>query len=387
MATIDAANAQILTPEVLLAASTARTGLSDFGDPAFREGLELLLSDIRALELDPAYAQASALRIGQSLDTRALAVQGLKEHPEVLARPVRAPVVIAGLVRSGTTALHLLMSLDPQFQGPEHWLAVYPMPRPPVEAWSAVPEYQAERASLARFLEASPEAADDHMMTAEGIEESLFILASSFASNMFPAMWQIPNYDAWYRGRDDSGSYRWLADVLRLIGAGDERRWLLKNPTDLFSMREVLSVFPDAMVIQTHRDPVDAMPSISNLIYSARRAFCGEKADAADVGRREAEIWALALERAHEVRATSANRCVDVEFSDFIRDQMATIRSIYNQLGLTLTTETESAMLAWLDAHPRRTAKGPKHDPAQFGLSREGLAVRFADYRARRGYV
>jgi hypothetical protein len=386
MAMTDMASS-ILTSDSLLAASTARTGLSDFGDPAFREGLDLLLSDIRTLDLDRPHAEASAFRLGQSLDTRALAVKGLKDHPEVLAEPVRAPIVIAGLVRSGTTALHLLMSLDPQFQGPEHWLAVYPMPRPPAATWDAVPEYRAEKAALARFLQMSPEAAEDHMMTAEGIEESLFILASSFASNMFPSMWHVPNYDAWYRGRDDTDSYRWLADVLRLIGAGDERRWLLKNPTDLFSLREVLSVFPDAMVIQTHRDPVDAMPSISNLIYSARRAFCGEKADAADVGRREADIWSQALERAHEVRSSSGNRFVDVEFHDFTRDQMATIRSIYDQLGLTLSAKTEAAMQAWLDAHPRRSAKGKKHDPADFGLSREGLAARFADYRARRGYA
>lgn len=387
MATINTPGAHILTPESLLAASTARTGLTDFGDGAFREGLDLLLSDIRALDLAPIHAEASALRIGQSLDTRALGVQGLKDHSEVLNEPLRAPIVIAGLVRSGTTALHLLLSLDPQFQGPEHWLAVYPMPRPPVYAWEAVPQYKAEKEALAQFLAASPEAADDHMMSAEGIEESLFILAASFASNMFPSMWSVPNYDAWYRGRDDSDSYRWLADVLRLIGAGDDRRWLLKNPTDLFSMREVLTVFPDAMVIQTHRDPIDAMPSISNLILSARRAFCGDKADAAQVGRREVEVWAEALERSQAVRASSANRFVDVEFRDFTSDQMRTIRSIYEQLDLTLTAETERAMFAWLDAHPRRSAKGPKHDPAQFGLTREGLARSFAAYRARRGYA
>lgn len=387
MATIDAASAQILMPETLLAASIARTGLDDFGDPAFREGFDLLLSDVRKLDLDPAHAQASALRIGQSLDTRALAVKGLKERPEVLEQPLRAPIIIAGLVRSGTTALHLLLSLDPRFQGPEHWLTVYPMPRPAVDTWQSVPEYRAEKAALDRFLAASPEAADDHMMTAEGIEESLFILASSFASNMWPSMWQVPNYDAWYRGRDDSDSYRWLADVLRLIGAGDDRRWLLKNPTDLFSLREVLTVFSDATVIQTHRDPVDAMPSISNLIYSARRAFCGDKVKAEDVGRREADIWAQALDRAHAVRQGSDNRVVDVEFRDFTRDQMGTIRSIYEQLDLALSAETEAAMRAWLDAHPRRAAKGPKHDPADFGLTREGLAAGFAAYRSRRGYA
>jgi hypothetical protein len=221
--------------------------------------------------------QASAYRIGQSLDTRALAVKGLKERPDVLDRPIIQPIIIAGLVRSGTTALHLLLSLDPQFQGPEHWLTVYPMPRPPRDRWADIPAYISQKATLDAFLAASPEAADDHMMTAEGIEESLFILGSSFSSNMWPSMWNVPTYDRWYRGRDDSDSYRWLADVLRLIGAGDDRRWLLKNPTDLFSLQEVLSIFPDAKVIQTHRDPVDSMPSVSNLIFSARRAFCGRQ--------------------------------------------------------------------------------------------------------------
>jgi len=378
---------QPLTLDALLAASVARTGLSDFGDPGFREGLDLLLSDIRALDLDPACVAATAWRIGQSLDTRALAVKGLKERPDVLDRPIKAPVIIAGLVRSGTTALHLLMSLDPQFQGPEHWLTVYPMPRPPREEWDGIPEYRTEKASLDAYLQASPESADDHMMTAEGIEESLFILGSSFASNMWPSMWEVPNYDRWYRDRDDTDSYRWLADVLRLIGAGDERRWLLKNPTDLFSLQEVLNVFPDAKIIQTHRDPVESTPSVSNLIFSARRAFCGDKAQREDVGRREAEMWAVALQRAESVRAKSDAQFVDVEFRDFTRDQMGTIRTIYDQFGLTLSAETEGAMQAWLDAHPHRPTKGPKHRPEDFGLTREGLEQRFAAYRTRRGYA
>lgn len=379
-------DAPSLMPDALLAASSARTGLEDFGDPAFREGFDLLLEDIRALDLVPAFAAASAFRIGQSLDTRALAVAGLKRRPELLAQPIRQPVIIAGLVRSGTTALHLLMSLDPQFQGPEHWLTVYPMPRPPRAEWDTIPGYRAEKAALDAFLAAAPEAADDHMMTVEGIEESLFILGASFASNMWPSMWHVPRYDAWYRGRDDSDSYRWLADVLRLIGAGDDRRWLLKNPTDLFSLKEVLAVFPDALVIQTHRDPVDAIPSVSNLIHAARRAFCGPSADPADVGRREADIWAEALERAEAVRATAAGRFVDVEFADFTRDQMATIRRIYDAFALTLTPQVEAAMQDWLAAHPRRGGGGPKHRPEDFGLTRAGLETRFAAYRGRRGY-
>jgi len=379
---------EMLTMDALLTASTARTGLSDFGDPSFREGLERLLREVRALNLAPECVAASAWRIGQSLDTRALAVQGLKDRPDALARPIRDPIVIAGLVRSGTTVLHLLMSLDPRFQGPEHWLTIYPMPRPPRDRWEQIPGYVAEKASLDAFLAASPEAAADHMMTVEGIEESIFILGSSFANNMWPSMWNVPDYDAWYRGRDDTDSYRWLADVLRLIGADDDRRWLLKNPTDLFSLEEVLNVFPEATIIQTHRDPVASMPSVSNLILSARRAFCGDKADAADVGRRESALWAEALARAEGVRARHPGTTfIDMEFGDFVRDQIGVIQSIYDQLGLILSAETEAAMLAWLAAHPHEAPKGPKHGPEDFGLTTEGLAAQFADYRRKRGYV
>ena len=377
-----------LTPEAMLAASTARTGLDDFGEPAFREGLDRLLREVRAMGLSAECVAASAWRIGQSLDTRALAVKGFKERPDALARPIREPIVIAGLVRSGTTVLHHLMSLDPQFQGPEHWLTIYPQPRPPREAWDSNPGYVAEKAWLDAFLAASPEAADDHMMSAEGIEESIFILGASFANNMWPSMWHVPEYDAWYLGRDDTDSYRWLADVLRLIGADDDRRWLLKNPTDLYSLQEVLNVFPDAKIIQTHRDPVASMPSVSSLIFSARKAFCGDKADPTLVGPREAALWAAALERAEAVRAKHPGATfIDMEFGRFVRDQIAEIRAIYDQLGLGLTAETETAMRAWLDAHPHRASTGPKYRPEDFGLTRAGLEAQFADYRRKHGYA
>ena len=377
-----------LTPEAMLAASTQRTGLSDFGDPAFREGFDLLLADIRALGLSADCAAASAAQIGQFLDARARAVDGLRRRPEVLSRPIRQPLIIAGLVRSGTTALHHLLSLDPQFQGPEHWLTVAPMPRPPRDAWDRVPECRATVERMAAYVAAAPEMAEDHMMSAEGIEESLFILASGFASNMWPSMWHVPNYDAWYRGRDDTGSYRWLADVQRLIGANDlSRRWLMKNPTDLFSMNEVLNVFPDAMVVQTHRDPVAAIPSIASLIYAARRVFSGDRADPREVGAREQGFWAQALVRAEAARARAPDQFFDVEFGVFVKDQLGTVRAIYDRFGLVLKPQVEAAMRAWLDVHPRRKDKGTRYDPANYGLSENGIASAFADYRRRRGYA
>jgi hypothetical protein len=375
-----------LAPDAMLAAACARTGLDDFGDPAFREGLERLLAGIAALDLAPGYVAASAAQIGGFLDARLMAVEGWKTNPACLASPIERPLIIAGLVRSGTTALHQLLSLDPQFQGPEHWLTMAPMPRPARRDWVRTLQYPAIADRMAAYVAAAPEISDDHMMTAEGVEESLFILAQSFASNMWPSMWEVPDYDAWYRGRDDAGSYRYLADVLRLIGHGDDRRWLLKNPTDLYSMAELLSVFPDAMIVQTHRDPVAAMPSIASLIHASRRVFMGDRADPIAVGRREEAFWATALARAEAAREKAPGQFCDVEFKSFVADQMATVRAIYDYFGLVLSDHAAAAMRNWLDAHPRRAAPGPRYRPETYGQTAEGLARIFAAYRAARGY-
>jgi hypothetical protein len=377
-----------LAPEALLAQAAARTGLDDFGDPGFREGLDLLLDDIRRLELEPAFQAATTAQIGAFLDARLHAVTGWKAHPEAVQSRIERPLIIAGLVRSGTTALHQLLSLDPQFQGPEHWLTLAPMPRPPREQWDAVRQYRVVAERMAAYVAAAPEMADDHMMSAEGVEESLFILAQTFASNMYPSMWQVPSYDRWYRGRDDTASYAWLADVLKLIGHGwSDRRWLLKNPTDLFSLGEVLNVFPDAMIVQTHRDPVGAIPSIASLIHAARRVYAGAAADPADVGRREADFWREALERAEQARARAPGQVFDVEFAAFVGDQMATIGAIYDHFSLRLTADTEQSMGDWLAAHPRRPGGGGgRYRPEDYGLTEGGLRETFVDYRRRRGY-
>ncbi len=377
----------LVSRDAMLDAACARTGFDDFGPDDFHEGFDLLCADISRLCLPPAQATATGARIGAFLDARLYAHEGFRKRSECLKTLIERPLIIAGLVRSGTTALHKLLSLDPQFQGPEHWLTAAPMTRPPRGKWADVPEYRQIAAALAVYVGQAPEMLDDHMMAADEVEESLFILAQTFSSNMYPSMWDIPAYDDWYRSRDDTPSYLYLADVLRLIGADEPgRRWLLKNPTDLYSLGDVLTAFPDAMIVQTHRDPVDAIPSISSLIYAARKVFMGEKADPQAVGRREAAFWSAALDRAARARRRAQGQVFDVEFEEFAADQMATVRALYAHFGLTLSRDVEAAMEAWLAAHPRRNRAGPRYAPEDFGLTADRLRDVFAGYRAARAY-
>ncbi len=375
------------TRQRLCEEAARRIGLDDFGTPDFHEGLDLLLAAMDEAGLSDQGRIAARETVLGVLTARLRAIGGFKAHPQAMARPIVRPLIVTGIVRSGTTALHKLLSMDPQFQGVEHWLCTAPQPRPPRDQWAGNADFQQAKAALDAMIAQAPELLEDHGMAVDTVEESLNLLPQNFCSNMFPSQMVIPEYDRWYRAQDDTGSYRRLADNLRLIGAHEpERTWLLKNPTDTYSLREVLNVFPDAMVVQTHRDPLQSVPSVVNLIAASHRMFRGERADIPGAYAREEEFWALALGRAEEVKDANPGVVFDVQFGDFIRDQIGVVQTIYDHFGLVLSPHAETAMRGWLAANPRRSNTLQRFTPEDYGHSSEALKERYADYRQRYGY-
>jgi hypothetical protein len=368
-------------------AAARRGGHDDFGS-GWEEGLDVLVNAIRKLDMPPVAQAGAAKHLGMFLDARLTARKGLKENPGYRDVAIRQPIIIAGLVRSGTTALHKLLSMDPNFQVPEHWLTMAPMPRPPRSQWADIPSYRVLSGHMDSQLQISPELKEHHIMAVDEAEETLFIQAQTFCSNMFPSMYDAPDYDRWFRATDERPHYRHVADVLRLIGLHEpERRWLLKNPTDLYSLGAVLDVFPDALVIQTHRDPVQSIPSVASTILSGRRMVQCMEPNADRIGDREAEFWAEALRRAAQARSRTGTRAIDIEFSAFMTDQLGTIKRIYSHFGLPLAPETEARMQRWLAANPRRSAALQRVAPEEFGLTAAGLKSIYADYRLQHGYT
>lgn len=372
----------------LLDEAVAATGHEDFGDPRFLANMDRHLAAIDAEgRVTPDGLEATAAQHGLALRALLHAQAGFKARPDALARPIVRPLIIAGIPRSGTTALHRLLSIDPQFQGYEHWLTRAPMPRPPREVWPTLKPYREAKAGLDAVVAAAPEMLNEHMHEVDAVEESLFLLAATFCSNHFPEQWTVPEYDAWYRQADERPSYRWLADVHRLIGADEpDRRWLIKNPTDIFSIDAVLDAFPGAMIVQTHRDPVQAVPSLVNLLCNVRRMYEGANFVPELLMRRDAEFWELATRRVEVAKAREPGRFLDVDFRDFARDQMATIHRIYDHFALPLAAEVEDEMRGWLAAHPRRDPGAPRHRAESYGMASAELAEVFADYRARYGF-
>jgi hypothetical protein len=366
---------------------TARslTGLDDFGSDDYREGLDVLL---RAMDSDvnftPVGRDFGAGTIIATLCARLHAQEGWKRHPECLQQSIHRPLIITGIPRTGTTALHKLLSLDPQFQGLEHWLADTPMPRPPRALWESNPHYQATVAGLDAFFQAVPEMRAAHEMTAHEVDECLEVLKQSFTTNRFSSGWHVPSYDAWFLEQDERASYRRYADVLRLIGTDDRRRWLLKNPGHIAQLDVLLETFPDACVVQTHRDPVKALPSLCSVLAMSRRILEGDGVRLSRIGRRECRYWSEAVERAASVREQhSPRQFFDVDHRRFHGEPMQVVGELYAHFGLDLHAPVATAMREWLDGHPANRLGEHLYSAGQFDLDAGEIRDTFRDYTRR----
>jgi hypothetical protein len=370
-------------------AAVEATRLEDFGDPAYSSGLRVLL---RAFDTDPQLTEigrqfAYGTVLG-TLTARLHTQHGWSQHPETLQKRLERPLVITGIPRTGTTALHKLLSMDPQFQGLERWLTETPMIRPPRQSWDALPAYRATVANLDAFFAAMPEMRKAHDMVADEPDECLEVLRQSFVSNRFSSSAYLPSYDQWFFEQSERDSYRRYVDVLRLIGAAEpNKRWLLKNPGHIAQIDALFEVLPDACVIQTHRDPVQAIPSLCSTLYMARRMFEGEATRAGIIGPRECRYWHQALRRTDDARRSRAKQFFDVDHRDFVADPMGTVRSIYSYFGLELSSIAQERMRVWIEARPTSKHGEHRYRLEDFGITAPQLRDEFADYRSRHRFT
>lgn len=365
----------------------ALTGLDDFGPDEYRDGLSVLL---RAMDADvnftPMGRQFGAGTIIATLCARLHTQAGWKRHSHCLQQPIRRPLIITGIPRTGTTALHKLLSLDPQFQGLEHWLADTPMPRPARACWERNCHYQATVASLDAFFRAAPEMRAAHEMTAHEVDECLEVLKQGFTSNRFASGWHVPSYDTWLLQQDERPSYRRYADVLRLVGAGNQRRWLLKNPGHIAQLDVLLETFPDACIVQTHRDPAKALPSLCSVLAMSRRILEGENVRLSHIGPRECKYWSDAVERAARVREQhSPQQFFDVDHRRFHREPMQVVSELYGHFALELDPQVAATMSQWLDEHPANRLGEHRYSAEQFDLAPAQIRAAFGNYIQRFG--
>lgn len=358
------------------------TGLDDFGDPAYLDGLHVLLRAYdEEAHLTPFGRMMVTRELTGVLSARLAVEAGWKADPSLREAPIRRPLFILGLPRTGTTALHHLLAQDPDSQVLEFFLAVAPGPRPPRETWPDDPRYRASERGLrtAYFLDPSLKAI--HLLTTDGPEECRHLLGQSFSDDTFDSNATVPSYTAWYRERDMRASYARHRDILRLIQAPTPgRRWVLKYPAHLTHLEVLFETYPDACIVQTHRDPSRVLPSLCSLVTHWRGLY-EEGVDARAVARWQLEMWAERMEHAMAVRAQQKpEQFFDLDFREVVDDPVAAVRRVSDHFGFELSGEAERRMRSWHAEHPQGEHGGHRYSAAQFGLVEDEMAGRFAAY-------
>src|SRR5215831_7460321 len=313
------------TVEDLHASATRVTGLADFGSDDYRDGLAVLLeSYARDAGLTPLGRKVKRSFLRGALVARLLSEAAWQSWPQYAAVAIERPIFVTGLPRTGTTALHRLLAADPAHQGLEMWLTQAPGPRPPRETWADNPVFQQIQAGYERHHAEHPEFMGVHYMAADQVEECWQLLRQSLRSVSYECLAHLPAYSLWLRGQNWTGAYRRHRRNLQLIGLPDRgRRWVLKNPSHLFAADALFAVYPDALVIQTHRAPRTAIASVCSLAAQASAGWSTTFAGPV-IGQDQLELWARGLEQFSAVRSRhDPARFCDVAYDEFVADPVA----------------------------------------------------------------
>jgi len=366
-------------------------GLEDFadGEDRHREALGVLLDSLHTdAGLTPAGSKYWRSVLKGALVARLVAQAGFAADPAQAGVEIERPVVVTGLPRTGTTALHRLLGADPANQGLELWLTEVPGPRPPRERWEDDPTYRGLRDLYAGFMSENPDYGGVHYISADDLEECWQLLRQSLTSVSYECLARLDGYSAWLQGVDWVPAYRRHRRNLQLIGAHDPgRRWVLKNPSHLFALDALLEVYPDAVVVQTHRDPRRSMASMFSLAHRTA-ADWSTRFTPEYIGASQLDLWARgvagfdAARARHEADPRSRATFVDVDHSELVRDPAGVVERVYAAAGTELAGDVRAAVVA----ENERSLSGdraPAHryTLADYGLSEEQVAERFASYR------
>lgn len=368
----------------------ARTGEGDLGDPTWQEGLDVLLpcfeheARLHELGLDLA-----AEDVVGYLANRLAITAWRRDHPEVADGRIERPIVIVGQPRTGTTILYDLLAQDPGLRAPLTWEVDRPVPPARTATYDTDPRIDEVQATLDLADALIPGFTTFHEVGARLGQECVRITAGDFRSMIFSIQYRVPTYNRWLLHEADlAPAYRWHRRYLQHLQSEHPGQWLLKSPAHLWHLDAMLAEYPDAVVVQTHRDPLKVIASISALGAHLRQMASSETS-IAEVAQQYADDIFVGLERGMDARdrgVLAPDQVVDVQFTDFVAAPLAAVAAIYAALGRELTSEAESRMEAFLDAHPGDGGGGgTRYRFADTGLDAGGLRSRAEPYQDRFG--
>jgi hypothetical protein len=384
--------------ERLCRAARDRVGAEDFGAPEVEAPLQALLSSFVAESRASQTGRIAMLAHLRDLLDGRLRLQHQWDLAAGGGRPVEdeplaRPVFVFGLPRTGTTLLHNLIAQDPAVRVPWTWEVMLPADRPRVAGEAARCREAARK--LAWVDRLAPAFRTVHAVDALLPQECIAITAYAFQSIEFHTTHRVPSYQDWFEASPQTGAYRWHRRYLqslqsrdrhegRLRPAGTPRRWVLKAPGHLFGLDALLAAYPDAVLVQTHRDPMQVVGSISSHGVILREAF------SASVDRHEVAVdwssrWAAGLARTLAMRQADPaldDRILDLHYADVVADPIGTVGRIYRHADLEMSPAALDRMRKFMEANPQGRHGRHHYTLEQFGLEEDRERARYGAYRA-----
>ncbi len=372
----------------LLEEARRNTGLDDFGDGDFREGLQIL---VRSLEDEGRLTLMGRILarsdVVSALETRLRLTHAFEQDPSLAEQEIEAPLFIVGISRSGTSILHELLAQDPLLRAPLTWEARFPWPAPEPATYASDPRIAMADRVFVYWNELVPAYRAMHEMGGAIPCECVNLTTPSFRCEEYLGRNQVKGYAQWLSTADMRPAFRFHRQMLQLLQSKmPRRRWVLKAPSHLVALDSLLAEYPDAEIVQTHRDPLQSMASTASILSAInwmRQATVDlEQIKAAFAG--EGLLFRLdAMTRVRDSGAADEGRFFDVRFPDLMSDPFETIQGIYRHFGRECRPDALQRMRDYLAAKPRGVHGTHDYSFEDLGLNLATERARFADYQAR----
>jgi Sulfotransferase family len=345
-----------LDEESLLEHARRSTGLSDFGEDGWRDHFRFLL---KCLNEEAGLSLVGRLitraEILTYLEARLQVAEEYKRHPEIENQEIKEPVFILGFGRSGTTILLETLGLDPQFRSVKRWEGLLPAPSPEEATYESDPRIVKSGNLFELLRRVTPNYVQAHHAGPEVLVEDLEFTYSAFFSEVWSLVFQVPSFSEYFNERSPDDHFKWHKRVLKLLQWKFKRKhWLLKNPTHMPRVGELLKFYPDAKIIFPHRDPVitsDSIINIQGIIYSQRSDDIFVRKSGTDwwhTLESRVKIWDDVIDLIEDGTLHKGNFS-NVLYSDLVRDPLDAIEKVYDELGLNLDDQVLANMKSFLD--------------------------------------
>jgi hypothetical protein len=366
----------------LLTAAKEQTGLSNFGDQSFLDPLNRLVNAFNTEARLNARGEMSVQgNLTATLANRLRVEDYLASHPELLERPIEKPMFVFGLPRTGTTLVINLLSVDPARRSFLRWEAFNSVPPPKPEELHAGPRYDKVKADTEMSLKYAPHISAIHHEDADSPTECQFSMTPSFIAQVYDSMYHIPSYHQWFLHEADYlPAFRYHKRLLQLLQAKAPGRWTLKNPWHPLYLDALTTVYPDAQLVMTHRDPADVVASACSLLKAVRPMFT-DNADLHAIGQCMLETFDVMIERTLAYKEKHGwDSIYDMQYADVVRDPIGEIKKVYQHFEEPFTPAAEKAMNDYITNNPQGKHGKHTYDLADYGLTREEVRARYKGY-------